>query len=55
MKMIITGIESKVHFTLSKYRVLTKDDKCPIKGTSADLSRSYPLMAVKLGKEVATS
>ena len=29
--------------------------KCPIKGTSEDLSRSYPLMAVKLGKEVATS
>ena len=28
---------------------------CPIKGTSEDLSRSYPLMAVKLGKEVATS
>ena len=28
---------------------------CPIKGTSEDLSRSYPVMAVKLGKEVATS
>ena len=27
----------------------------PLKGTSEDLSRWYPLMAVKLGKEVATS
>ena len=29
--------------------------KWPIKGTSADLSRSYLLMAVKLGQEVPIS
>ena len=33
--------------------LIKKDKNC--KGTFADLSRSYPLMAVKLGKEVATS
>ena len=39
----LVAISQKVHYHV------------PLKGTSEDLSRWYPLMAVKLGKEVATS